>query len=92
MKTAESKTLDEFWDDNSEMIDDDIDSLQVVAGTIMMNRKQFDKAMKVLDNNILQNVSFVQTKGVGLQQSNKYCDCGKRYQSTARVICDGNCK
>jgi len=22
----------------------------------------------------------------------KYCDCGKQYKSSARVVCDGNCK
>lgn len=40
------KTAEDLWDENSMYIDDDIDSLQQVAGSSVINRTQFLKAFQ----------------------------------------------
>lgn len=40
------KTAEDLWDENSMYIDDDIDSLQQIAGSSAMSRTQFLKAFE----------------------------------------------
>lgn len=40
------KTADDLWDENSIYIDDDIDSLQGVAGSSVIKQKEFLKAIE----------------------------------------------
>jgi hypothetical protein len=42
----EEADWDIIWDDYSELIDNDIDSLQTVAGSCVITKKEFDKMKK----------------------------------------------
>lgn len=44
-KESDAVDPDELWDEYSEHIDDDIDSLSIVAGSAVMTRESFKKLM-----------------------------------------------
>jgi hypothetical protein len=50
------KTAEDLWDENSMYIDDDIDSLQQVAGSSVINRTQFLKAFEEFEKQSIDKV------------------------------------
>lgn len=54
-KQNEVEDIDELWDEHSELIDDEIDSLTRWAGSTVMDKEQFRKAVEKVMNNQNRN-------------------------------------